>query len=636
MHDGASSSGGAGGNAHVEYATLTPAVVTNLNIVARGGRGGDAFSEFGGDGGAGGLATVDPLRLFNGVVNMHVRGGDGGHSMSGNAGSGRTIQLVGPLAITNPGGLAQFTITAQGGDGGSLLGSKTTYRESLRQSGDGGQGIVISEGKLPHLFQKDNVVRAIGGWAGRGIGPSGWGRAGDAIVRIRESISSAGSLSAIAEAGRSYQRTNGVSRATVDLQATEGVFGDITASATARPDQGVNRTGPIPVANFGGSAYAESFAYRKDAQGLIRAIANSESGFGIMQSGISTALATAVNASTDNTYYSVPYQRGKDAVASATALSRADGSTESTNHAISQAKAVSTVFAEANASSRALGQYNFGRARAETRAPRGTATATAEGETTQWVHRSNVSSTAFSHTNADQPVVMTASAFTSFRHTHFELQSGWNDVFAPTAWNHLLINPGQTAVDNFTSSNSLMDQEFDFGTRSDHVGNVLAIGSTGGGRSITHQINGDFQAQNQFDLTLHLHPVIQGSDELSVAFFNPVSSGNGFESLSVKFDYQGTSILDEGFTNLATAKAFFTDRIISLDSLVMTEGLERQFNLQFDMRFSRTGDVFGFDFLIGNRNQMASFSTFSSVPEPTAIPALLGFAMAMLLRRRRK
>jgi hypothetical protein len=54
------------------------------------------------------------------------------------------------------------------------------------------------------------------------------------------------------------------------------------------------------------------------------------------------------------------------------------------------------------------------------------------------------------------------------------------------------------------------------------------------------------------------------------------------------------------------------------------------------MRFSRTGDVFGFDFLIGNRNQMASFSTFSSVPEPTAIPALLGFAMAMLLRRRRK
>ncbi|MBL8853279.1 MAG: PEP-CTERM sorting domain-containing protein [Planctomycetaceae bacterium] len=90
------------------------------------------------------------------------------------------------------------------------------------------------------------------------------------------------------------------------------------------------------------------------------------------------------------------------------------------------------------------------------------------------------------------------------------------------------------------------------------------------------------------------------------------------------------------FARLATARDFFTDNIFSLDSLVMTDGLERQFKLEFDMRFANTHDGFGFDFLVGNRNQMASLSAFSAVPEPTAIPALIGFAGAVLLRRRRR
>lgn len=634
-HRLANSPAGAGGNASIEYPTLAPAGVTNLNIVARGGRGGDSYGEVGGHGGLGGLATVGPIRFFSGVVNMHVRGGDGGHSQAGNGGDGRTILLGGPVALTNPSGNFQFKIVAQGGDGGDLWGSNTSWQGSNRRAGSGGQGIVFSTNQISNLFGSDNFVRAIGGWAGRGIGAEGSERAGDAIVRIRENISNTGSLSAIAEAGRSFQRTNGEAIATIDLRVNEGVFGDVTASAIARPDPGEQRTSPIPLANFGGSAHAESSAYRDSVQGLVHANANAESGFGILQSGASTAIATAINASNDNTQYSVPYQRGKDAVATASALSRADGTASSLNHAISRAKAVSNVFGEATASSRALGQYNFSRATAEAHAPKGIATAKAEGETTQWIHRSNVSANAFSHSSANQPLVMVASAFTAFRHSQFDFRENGFDEFAPTAWNHLLINPGQLAVDNFTNSNSFIDQQFDFGSRSTQVGNILAIGMTGGGRSLTKPVDGDFQAINQFDLTLHLHPTVQGSDELSLAFFNPVAFGSGFESLAVKFDYQGINILDEQFTDLATAKAFFTNRIISLDGLVDAEGLERQFSLKYDMKFARTGDVFGFDFLIGSRNQTASFSTFSAVPEPATVPVMLGLAMAMVLRRRR-
>lgn len=154
----------------------------------------------------------------------------------------------------------------------------------------------------------------------------------------------------------------------------------------------------------------------------------------------------------------------------------------------------------------------------------------------------------------------------------------------------------------------------------------------GGCSEFTH-FTGDFQIHHQFDLTLHLFPSIQDSEELSLAFFNPITMEDGLESLSVKFDQQGINILDVNFTDAAVARDFFTDNMISLDSLVMTDGSERQFNLEFDLRSSRTNTSFSFDSLVGNRSQMAAFS---AVPEPTAIPALIGFATAILLRRRRR
>lgn len=153
-----------------------------------------------------------------------------------------------------------------------------------------------------------------------------------------------------------------------------------------------------------------------------------------------------------------------------------------------------------------------------------------------------------------------------------------------------------------------------------------------GGRWEFMYVTRDFQVHHQFALTLHLFPAIQDSEELSLAFFNPSTMEDGFDSLSVKFDQQGINIWDVNFTDAAVARDFFTDNIISLDSLVMTDGLERQFNLEFDLRSSRTNTSFSFDFLVGHRSQMAAFS---AVPEPTAIPALIGFA-AILLRRQRR
>ncbi|MBL8853694.1 MAG: PEP-CTERM sorting domain-containing protein [Planctomycetaceae bacterium] len=629
-HSRVTGHGGEGGSVIIDTSG-EPSAAQKLIINARGGRGGDALGGFGGSGGLGGQVVMDSMKLVRGDVNISLRGGDGGHSISGHGGAGRTVSSATPNYV-GVGSPSQFKFTVQGGDGGSLLGSTISFRGIHRLAGNGGDALIEPYTQNAHLFDRSNEVRAIGGMAGRGIISGGIERAGRGLISLRQTVRSAGSLTAIAEGGLSHQRTNGYARAILDLQAADGVYGAITGSATARPAQASSGSGPVPVAAFAGSANAESFVFRKNATGLISSIANSDGGFGTIQSGSSRAKATAVNSTEELT----GILRARDAYASATALSRADSSRSSANHAIGLATAVSREFGEATAASRALGQYNYGYARAEFRAPKGVATATTAGETIQWVHRSNVSSSAFSHTSANQSVVMTASAFTSFRHTQIETSIAPVDFFSPSAWNHLLINPGETAVDNFTTSNSLIDQEFDFGTRSSQVGNILAIGSAGGGYSSTSLVDGDFQALNQFDLTLHLHPEIQGSDELSVAFFNPVSLGSGFESLAVKFDYQGTRILDEEFTDLATAQAFFTNRIISLDSLVMTDGLERQFSFQYNMRYSQTSDVFGFNFLIGSRNQLASLSAFSAVPEPTAIPALLGVAMAMLLRRRRR
>jgi len=65
-----------------------------------------------------------------------------------------------------------------------------------------------------------------------------------------------------------------------------------------------------------------------------------------------------------------------------------------------------------------------------------------------------------------------------------------------------------------------------------------------------------------------------------------------FDSLSVKFDYQGTNIIEEGYTAKATAQIFLTNRIISLDDWASTNDLERQFNLEFDIQPTACREVF--------------------------------------------
>ncbi len=638
-HALASGHGGEGGSVNLRRGfESTHPYGQELNISARGGRGGDALGSFGGYGGRGGAVSLD-LILSGGNININLRGGDGGHSQSENGGSGRTVSLS-ELSYVGESDLSRYNITIQGGDGGNLLGSNTQFQGTSRRAGYGGSAIMTSSGNLPYLFGRQNDVRAIGGWAGRGIGTAGEERAGDAIVEIRETIRSAGTLNVIADGGRSYERTNGNARAIVDLRAAtaipgvSGVVGAITGSATARPHQYVGGPTPVPQAAFGGNAWAESYVSRTNAFGFISAIANAEGGFGTTQSGSGRALATAINNTDVIDFHNSP--RNREAFASATALSRADGSASSSNNAISKAKAESKVFGEAYATSRTQGQYNYSLANAEFRAPTGTVTATAEGETSQWVHRSTVTSSATSHTSLYATPRMGAWASTAFRHPEMVYSEQPDPNAVRSASSHLLINPGQTAIDQFTSSSTLIDQAFDFGTKSSQVGNVLMIGNTSASNYTLNFVNGDFQVKNQFDVTLHLFPSIQDTDELSLAFFNPYSSRDGFESLAVKFDYQGVNILDVNFTDLATAQNFFTDNIISLDNLVLTDGLERQFKLEFDMRFANTYDGFGFDFLVGNRNQMASLSAFSAVPEPTAIPALIGFAAAILLRRRRR
>lgn len=625
--------GGEGGSVLVQNSHF-PSTSHTIDIRAQGGHGGDALDNFGGHGGRGGAIVFEPMLLGSFIdPDLQLRGGNGGHSQSGNGGDGRTVVVHNPLISDYYIGSYEFNMSVRGGNGGNLLGTSSIVGGSLRRAGDGGHARLTSINAFPNMSDAVYNAHAIGGWAGQGLGSSGPERAGDAYVEVRQSTTNRNELHTIAEGGRSHQRTNGNAYAISDLTIGAGSVAGANglATATARPLHYFNNSQPYPVAAVGGNAYAEAKITRKSGSHSTDAIATAEGGFGTIRSGWSKAVATSIN---ETDFFSPT--PNPDSTAIATAISRADGSSSSANNAMSNSLAVGYFKADSQAMARAEGQYNYGHAVAEFQALRGLgrAAAHAQGETTQWAHRSNVSATAtaLNHYSTDL-LGLDASAYTSFRQTFLP------EPVEHSAWNHVLINPRRPAVEDFTISSSLIDSNFDFGTMSNHVGNVVALGQMGGGGLSIGSDEGDYQVLNQFDLTIHLFPGVQDSQDLSLAFFNPISTGNGFDSLAVTFDYEGTRVLDVDFSDLASAQAFFRDRIIGLDDLVNATGTERSFDLRFELQFSNADDSFGFDFLLGGQNagqsQFARSSSFSTVPEPATLPMLLGLASFFLIRRRR-
>jgi hypothetical protein len=120
------------------------------------------------------------------------------------------------------------------------------------------------------------------------------------------------------------------------------------------------------------------------------------------------------------------------------------------------------------------------------------------------------------------------------------------------------------------------------------------------------------------DLSYSVDPSrLTAETPLRFAFMDPVSSGNGFDTLRLQIFKENTSVFDQSFGSLAEANAFFDDGV--LDFGPSTSGVSGSLDLEILMIYTShtVGDSFGVDFL-------------TAVPEPGAGSLLLlvlgGFA----------
>ena len=114
--------------------------------------------------------------------------------------------------------------------------------------------------------------------------------------------------------------------------------------------------------------------------------------------------------------------------------------------------------------------------------------------------------------------------------------------------------------------------------------------------------------------------------ELKVALDNPRSTGNGFDTLEFRLDKEGTTVLDQSFTSLAAATAYFTDHVLDLGGIAT--GITGTLDLTFYLNLtSNDADAaFQADVLFGDNGAV--------VPEPsTWVSMALGLFVLAGVRR---
>jgi hypothetical protein len=90
-----------------------------------------------------------------------------------------------------------------------------------------------------------------------------------------------------------------------------------------------------------------------------------------------------------------------------------------------------------------------------------------------------------------------------------------------------------------------------------------------------------------------------------LGLLNPTSTGGGFDTLELTVVLDGNTLVDEQFTDLATATAYFTDHVLNTPLM----GSDMTINMQVTSHIS--GDGFGFDLEV------------APVPEPSTVALVL-------------
>ena len=119
--------------------------------------------------------------------------------------------------------------------------------------------------------------------------------------------------------------------------------------------------------------------------------------------------------------------------------------------------------------------------------------------------------------------------------------------------------------------------------------------------------------------------VAASDKDLLIGLLDPLTEGNGFDSLRFQIFVEGGSVFDQTFLSSAAADAFFDDKLFAISgwALGLTDDLDLKF--QFDLTASSASDGYFTNFVVG----------INSVPVPPAV-WLFGSALALLGWMRRK
>jgi hypothetical protein len=177
------------------------------------------------------------------------------------------------------------------------------------------------------------------------------------------------------------------------------------------------------------------------------------------------------------------------------------------------------------------------------------------------------------------------------------------------------------------AGNSNVISNFDVGGTSDILGLVVmggAYSDSGSGASKTYSSFVDWN----LDMSL-----LGTQQDMLVGLLDPLSSGNGFDSMRFRIQMEGITVEDQIFGNIGTALSYFDDNTLNLGD--WTVGLTGNLDMKFllDLTTDDLGAGFAFDLVFGN-----STGT-QPVPEPSTV-ALRGIGLAgrgsIYLRKRRR
>jgi hypothetical protein len=153
---------------------------------------------------------------------------------------------------------------------------------------------------------------------------------------------------------------------------------------------------------------------------------------------------------------------------------------------------------------------------------------------------------------------------------------------------------------------------------------TLALVTFGGGRPAIAS-PGSSSFTGSVLLTLGSTELAHGAGELELGLIDSQSSSGGFNTFSFALTRTGTAtpLIDQTFTSLATAQAYFADNVINLGSIgTGPQGL----NFAFNLNSSSNGNAFNVAFLVAD---------VGVVPEPST-SALVGVGVLALIALQRR